>query len=42
MNDNQSNLTQLKEEVSMLNTEVDNLVIVVNAILDILKETHIK
>ena len=42
MNDNQSNLTQLKEEVSILNTEVDNLVIVVNAILDILKETHIK
>lgn len=42
MNDNQTTLVELKEEVSILTTEVDNLANIVNAILNIIKETDIR
>lgn len=38
MDDNQTLLSELQEKVSILNTEVDNLTNIVNAILDMLKE----
>ena len=38
MKDNQISLSDLQDKVSILNTEVDNLTNVVNAILDMIKE----
>ena len=42
MNDNQTLLNELQEKVSILTTEVDNLTNIVNAILDMLKETNVR
>ena len=42
MNDNQTLLSELQEKVSILTTEVDNLANIVNAILDMIKETDVR
>lgn len=42
MNDNQTLLSELQEKVSILTTEVDNLINIVNAIIDMLKETDVR
>lgn len=42
MNDNQTLLSELQEKVSILTTEVDNLTNIVNAILDMIKETDVR
>ena len=42
MNYNQTLLSELQEKVSILTTEVDNLTNIVNAILDMIKETNVR
>ena len=42
MNNNQTLLSELQEKVSILTTEVDNLANIVNAILDMIKETDVR
>ena len=42
MNDNQTLLSELQDKVSILTIEVDNLTNIVNAILDMIKETDVR